>query len=762
MTTNENGTIQECCRGGCCGAHTECDCGEHIAVDPCLPVENTKTKVVQHADNVEQACRVCHADNVGTLYEGIQSLEAGDYIRIDGENRIACTLQAGNNISISEEGVISSESGLSQGRFTEITEDGKVNCTLQAGDGISIDEETGTVSCTMRTLEAGDLTEITEDGTINSTLEAGRLMEFDANRLGSKLEAGDLMKMDEQTGKLDCTLQAGSNMSLEGDTMNCTLRAGKNTSISETGNIDCTLQAGNLMEITEDGTMNVTLTAGDGITIDEGTGEISNSLNLQAGRLTEITRQGDATVIASTLQGGYLTQINGNVVESTLQAGEHIDIAGNTINATYKAGNGISIEGDNIKAPNGYGLQYSNNKLSLYVLSGKGIKNKSEGSQNLGGFAYMPELDIEGGQGITIGNNGNTVTISTATPLDRDCLFEQADSVRDNDTSMSDLSVSESTQEDIKILDAAKGMPNEITVDFTQDRTVVTRTLPRDGTVDSEIIQTQDPIGSSQYGSTTAIAESCMFYRSKLNGHASVPEGEYKNNLWTRFEVITDLSEFVPKKLATIMDRCIVASSPFWLHKGVQSGSSSIKYVRDCYEGFFKSRKALNIPEESAMLVYRDYKETTRLNDLLYLYSFAKTSDSHGKYIIRPERRVITFGGDLGAYMMGKSYATLKNKNNLYFYAFFGEIPLFIEETEPGFTVDAFFGSFPGCVLESMYLEEDKLITIMKTSPGISFTDVQMPIPRIRVMFPKNEIIRKVQAALANGEMDEYGNPLTT
>ena len=622
MTTNENGTIQECCCGGCCGAHTECDCGEHIAVDPCLPVENTKTKVVQHADNVEQACRVCHADNVGTLYEGIQSLEAGDYIRIDGENRIACTLQAGGNISISEEGVISSESGLSQGRFTEITEDGKVNCTLQAGEGISIDEETGTVSCTMRTLEAGDLTEITEDGTINSTLEAGRLMEFDANRLGSKIQSGNNISVDEQTGKVDCTLQAGSNMSLDGDTMNCNLQAGKNTSISETGNIDCKLEAGDLMEITEDGKVNCTLQAGDGISIDEATATIS------------------------------------------------------------------------------------------------------------------------------------------AEP--KDLLFEQADSVRDNDTSMSDLSVSESTQEDIKILDAAKGMPNEITVDFTQDRTVVTRTLPRDGTVDSGIIQTQDPNGSSQYGSTTAIAQSCMFYRSKLNGHASVPEGEYKNNLWTRFEVITDLSEFVPKKLATIMDRCIVASSPFWLHKGVQSGPSSIKYVRDCYEGFFKSRKALNIPEESAMLVYRDYKETTRLNDLLYLYSFAKTSDSHGKYIIRPERRVITFGGDLGAYMMGKSYATLKNKNKLYFYAFFGEIPLFIEETEPGYTVDAFFGSFPGCVLESMYLEEEKLITVMKTSLGITFSDVQMPIPRIRVMFPKNEIIRKVQAALANGEMDEYGNPLTT
>lgn len=736
--TVTGGTGNPC---GCCGeAHPECDCGEHIAVDPCLPVENTKTKVVQHADNVEQACRVCHADNVGTLYEGIQSLEAGRLIRIDGTNRINVTLTAGDGIAIDEDtGKISSTMrSLEAGRLTKITQDGKVSSTLQAGKNVSIDEQTGLISAESG-LSGGDLTEISDDGKINCILEAGRLMEIDANRMACKVQGGDLIAIDESTGTVDCTLtagrlmtlegniisskvaagtnisvdettgtvscsltggrlteiddsgrvsstlQAGSNMSLEGDTMNCTLRAGKNTSISETGNIDCAIEAGNLMEITEDGTMNVTLTAGDG----------------------------------------------------------------------------IMIEGDNIKAPNGYGLRYSNNKLSLYVLSGKGIKNKSQGSQNLGGFAYMPELDIEGGQGITIGNNGNTVTISTATPLDRDCLFEQADSVRDNDTSMSDLSVSESTQEDIKILDAAKGMPNEITVDFTQDRTVVTRTLPRDGTVDSEIIQTQDPIGSSEYGSTTAIAKSCMFYRSRLNGHASVPEGENNNNLWTRFEVITDLSEFVPKKLATIMDRCIVASSPFWLHKGVQSGSG-IKYVRDCYEGFFKSRKALNIPEESAMLVYRDYKETTRLNDLLYLYSFSKTSDSHGKYIIKPERRVVTFGGDLGAYMMGKSYATLKNKNKLYFYAFFGEIPLFIEETQPGFTVDAFFGSFPGCVLESMYLEEDKLITVMKTSPGITFSDIQMPIPRIRVMFPKNEIIRKVQTALANGEMDEYGNPLTT
>ena len=243
--TVTTGTGNPC---GCCGeAHPECDCGEHIAVDPCLPVENTKTKVVQHADNVEQACRVCHADNVGTLYEGIQSLEAGRLIRIDGTNRISVT--------------------------------------LTAGDGIAIDEDTGKISSTMRSLEAGRLTKITQDGKVSSTL------------------------------------QAGSNMSLEGDTMNCTLRAGKNTSISETGNIDCALEAGDLMEITEDGTMNVTLTAGDGIT----------------------------------------------------------------------------IEGDNIKAPNGYGLRYSNNKLSLYVLSGKGIKNKSQGSQNLGGFAYMPELDIEGG-----------------------------------------------------------------------------------------------------------------------------------------------------------------------------------------------------------------------------------------------------------------------------------------------------------------------------------------------------------------------------
>lgn len=696
MTTNENGTIQECCCGGCCGAHTECDCGEHIAVDPCLPVENTKTKVVQHADNVEQACRVCHADNVGTLYEGIQSLEAGDYIRIDGENRISCTLQAGDNISISEEGVISSESGLSQGRFTEITEDGKVNCTLQAGEGISIDEETGTVSCTMRTLEAGDLTEITEDGTINSTLEAGRLMEFDANRLGSKLQAGDLMKIDEQTGEIDCTLQAGSNMSLEGDTMNCTLRAGKNTSISETGNIDCTLEAGDLMEITEDGKMNVTLTAGDGIT----------------------------------------------------------------------------IEGNNIKAPNGYGLRYSNNKLSLYVLSGKGIKNKSEGSQNLDGFAYMPELDIEGGQGITIGNKGNTVTISTATPLDRDIFFDQADKVARNWLSISELDKKNDSYGygDALITDMANALPDEYLIDFSDVKNNWIKTNP-------------DGLLANYYEADMPLSSVIAF-----NADLLVDE---------RFFDIDVKLINVPQKLIPYIDRVIVASSPLWLsYKGSALENANSTYAKIYlsgkanYGGFPHMRKATNIPEECLVMAYKGfYVENTslsnpqtspvRLNDRLMIEA---CTDTYSPFYFFQERGI--YGNEIyvsdpksGVYpelLMGKSAYQMswRNPPGTSFYGMFGVIDVIKGPLHSSYktgSVDAFFGCFPDYGVRSVFIGTDtedgafclsfKMIKLNESFVG---NKCYIPTPKIRVMFPKNEIIRKVQAALANGEIDEYGNPLKT
>lgn len=633
MTTNENGTIQECCCGGCCGAHTECDCGEHIAVDPCLPVENTKTKVVQHADNVEQACRVCHADNVGTLYEGIQSLEAGDYIRIDGENRIACTLQAGGNISISEEGVISSESGLSQGRFTEITEDGKVNCTLQAGEGISIDEETGTVSCTMRTLEAGDLTEITEDGTINSTLEAGRLMEFDANRLGSKIQSGNNISVDEQTGKVDCTLQAGSNMSLDGDTMNCTLEAGKNTSISETGNIDCTLEAGDLMEITEDGTMNVTLTAGDGITIE-----------------------------------------------------------------------------------------------------------------------------------------GNT--ISTATPLDRDIFFDQADKVARNWLSISELDKKNDSYGygDALIIDMANALPDEYLIDFSDVKNNWIKTNP-------------DGLLANYYEADMPLSSVIAFNADLLVGERL-------------FDIDVKLIN-VPQKLIPYIDRVIVASSPLWLsYKGSALENANSTYAKIYlsgkanYGGFPHMRKATNIPEECLVMAYKGfYVENTslsnpqtspvRLNDRLMIEACTDTSST---FYFFQERGI--YGNEIyvsdpksGVYpelLMGKSAYQMswRNPPGTSFYGMFGVIDVIKGALHSSYktgSVDAFFGCFPDYGVRSVFIGTDtedgafclsfKMIKLNESFVG---NKCYIPTPKIRVMFPKNEIIRKVQAALANGEMDEYGNPLTT
>ena len=633
MTTNENGTIQECCCGGCCGAHTECDCGEHIAVDPCLPVENTKTKVVQHADNVEQACRVCHADNVGTLYEGIQSLEAGDYIRIDGKNRIACTLRAGKNTSISETGNI--DCTLEAGDLMEITEDGKVNCTLQAGEGITIDEGTGTVSCTMRTLQAGDLTEITEDGTINSTLEAGRLMEFDANRLGSKIEAGDLMKMDEQTGKLDCTLQAGSNMSLEGDTMNCTLRAGKNISISETG-------------------------------------VISSESGLSQGRFTEITEDGK-------------------------------------VNCTLQAGDGIAIEGN---------------------------------------------------------------TISTATPLDRDIFFDQADKVARNWLSISELDKKNDSYGygDALIIDMANALPDEYLIDFSDVKNNWIKTNP-------------DGLLANYYQADMPLSSVIAF-----NGDLLVSE--------RYFDIDVKLIN-VPQKLIPYIDRVIVASSPLWLsYKGSALENANSTYAKIYlsgkanYGGFPHMRKATNIPEECLVMAYKGfYVENTslsnpqtspvRLNDRLMIEACTDTSST---FYFFQERGI--YGNEIyvsdpksGVYpelLMGKSAYQMswRNPSGTSFYGMFGVIDVIKGALHSSYktgSVDAFFGCFPDYGVRSVFIGTDteygafclsfKMIKLNESFVG---NKCYIPTPKIRMIFPKNEIIRKVQAALANGEIDEYGNPLTT
>lgn len=715
MTTNENGTIQECCCGGCCGAHTECDCGEHIAVDPCLPVENTKTKVVQHADNVEQACRVCHADNVGTLYEGIQSLEAGDYIRIDGTNRISVTLTAGDGIAIDEDtGKISSTMrSLEAGRLTKITQDGKVSSTLQAGKNVSIDEETGLISAESG-LSGGDLTEISDDGKINCILEAGRLMEIDANRMACKVQGGDLIAIDESTGTVDCTLTAGRLMTLEGNIISSKVAAGTHISVDETtGTVSCSLTGGRLTEIDDSGRVN-----------------------------------------------------------STLQAGEHIDIADNTISATYKAGNGISIEGDNIKAPNGYGLQYSNNKLSLYVLSGKGIKNKSEGSQNLGGFAYMPELDIEGGQGITIGNNGNTVTISTATPLDRDIFFDQADKVARNWLSISELDKKNDNYGygDALIIDMANALPDEYLIDFSDVKNNWIKTNP-------------DGLLANYYEADMPLSSVIAF-----NGDLLVGE--------IYFDIDVKLIN-VPQKLIPYIDRVIVASSPLWLsYKGSALENANSTYAqiylsgKANYGGFPHMRKATNIPEECLVMAYKGFyvedarlnnpqTSPVRLNDRLMIEA---CTDTYSSFYFFQERGI--YGNEIyvpdpksGVYpelLMGKSAYQMswKTPSGTSFYGMFGVIDVIKGPLHSSYktgSVDAFFGCFPDYGVRSVFIGTDTedgafclSFKMKRLNESFIGKKCYIPTPKIRVMFPKNEIIRKVQAALANGEMDEYGNPLTT
>ena len=707
--TVTGGTGNPC---GCCGdAHPECDCGEHIAVDPCLPVENTKTKVVQHADNVEQACRVCHADNVGTLYEGIQSLEAGRLIRIDGTNRISVTLTAGDGIAIDEDtGKISSTMrSLEAGRLTKITQDGKVSSTLQAGKNVSIDEQTGLISAESG-LSGGDLTEISDDGKINCILEAGRLMEIDANRMACKVQGGDLIAIDESTGTVDCTLTAGRLMTLDGNIMNSTVSAGSHISIDDnTGAVACTLTEGRLTEIDDSGAINSTLQAGANIAIDEET---------------------------------------------------------NTISTTYKAGNGIEISGDNINVKHSYGIKTRSSGLGLYVHMGKGIKNLTQSaydsfSNGVSGYdyAFTPALDLaagdgiaisaqgygtgpvtistdlEAGEGVELAKSGSKITISVATPLDRDYLFDQADSVRGNDTDIFYLYKSRANNaNNIKILDAAQAMPDHALVDLT-------------GSEASFWLN-----GSEKYLLGRQFEDSDDTF-SLVDFHAEEISTQ-------RFLIRINLSKYMPSVLATKVDRVIAAASPLWLANGIVSSDADERLYewKYCFGGFFQCRKAVQIPEETAFLVYRNYLDTTRLYDRLSAYSGARTAHSETLYQFLEERDVYT-NFNAYRYFMGRTYSEM-SEFDPNFYAMSGNFHLENNYTYEDIWIDSFFGCFPGYVVECMYLENNNLVVTMKSFHN-SLKTYQIPVPRMRIFFPKNEIIRKVRQMLADGEIDEYGISLT-
>lgn len=662
----------------CCGdAHPECGCGEHIAVDPCSPVQNTMCKIIKHADNVEQACVVENAENVGTLYEGIQSLEAGRLIRIDGTNKINVTLTAGDGIAIDEDtGKISSTMrSLEAGRLTKITQDGKVSSTLQAGKNITLNEQTGEISA-VSGLSGGDLTEISDDGKINCTLEAGRLMEIDANRMGCKLQGGDLMEIDETTGKLDCTLTAGRLMTLEGNIISSKVGAGTH------------------------------------ITVDENTGAVSCSLT--GGRLTEIDDSG--------------------AINSTLTAGDHIDIAGNAISATYKAGNGIEISGDNINAKltYGYGISITDEsdgskRIENPITYGIGTKTITHGT------LYKIDLDLTAGSGIEITqpqSSSGSVEIAAA---QRDVLFDQADSVKGNDTDIFYLYKSRANNSNnIKILDAAQGMPDHAMVDLTGAH------------VKFKVKGVSKYLLGRQFTDTDDTFSLVEFHAEEVGTGT--------------FDIRISLDGYMPSLLASKVDRVIAAASPLWLANGViESDIDERKYQwKHCFGGFFESRKAVSIPEEAAFLVYRSYLDTTRLHDRLSAYSSVRTAKADILYQMRDESDVYP-NFDAYKYFMGRTYSEMAEFDPN-FYAMSGNFHLDNNYSYEDIWIDSFFGCFPGYIVECLFIEDSDLVIRMKSFHE-SVKIFTIPVPRLRIFFPKNEIIRKVRQMLANGEIDEYGNP---
>ena len=119
-------------------------------------------------------------------------------------------------------------------------------------------------------------------------------------------------------------------------------------------------------------------------------------------------------------------------------------------------------------------------------------------------------------------------------------------------------------------------------------------------------------------------------------------------------------------------------------------------------------------------------------------------------------------------YLMGRSYSELKSNG------FEGISGYFTADTTTGpvypYYFDAFFGAFPYSRLTGAsyhYGVHSYVITLyfhpaVKQSDSEGYRDMDMFPPRMRVFFPKNEVIRKIKRLIAEGAIDEYGNETTT
>ena len=561
---------------------------------------------------------------------------------------------------------------------------------------------------------------------------------------------------------------------------------------------DATLSSGRLNTIDNEGHINSSLVQGDGISIDESSGII------KADRKWHI--DGEIIAIQESLSGHTAKTTAGNTYYYDTEQETLNIIIGKNTKYLYIAANKLvlPVSSINFVMSDEFGIPdkmlRGSMVLEIYYDTTSNLKSvtfKSEGSTDILQYGfdnpYQKEKDLNrvyfevgsiiypslikvlsvskmyqkkwlAENGVKLEDNvisgdykaGNGITIDESTATisaePKDPLFEQADSVRGNDTDIERSSKSfANPTNDIKILDEAEAMPDHIMVDLTDNST---RFATWDGSKSAWMDNTS--LLDSQFFESGSTVDKAMFRGSQLSGSGPISTGFGYS---AQFRITTGLPFSV--NLRKQIDRVIIASSPFWLsaHSDLQDEAEGISYKnsKNRFAGFFTSRKAIGIPEEAALLVYKNYEDTIRLHDRLHFYNRLQKRYFFNRSWMYSETNVLKEMSLSYDFLMGRSYSELKQRFNGspdYLYSLTGSVD--VDQV----SYDAFFGCFPYCMLSAACLENGNIaMYIWKTG---DYTDKYIPIPRMRVFFPKNEIIRKIKSLIADGAIDEYGNELTT
>lgn len=340
---------------------------------------------------------------------------------------------------------------------------------------------------------------------------------------------------------------------------------------------------------------------------------------------------------------------------------------------------------------------------------------------------------LQAGYGVEIDND--TISVQK-----RDLLFDQADAVKGNETSYIDLA-QDVNASPLTLLQMAEDMPQEVTVDFTNHVSV-----------DCEDMYDQ----KYQRRVNTAKGDITTFYGSKLSSKSS-------------FNISVHLNHAIPSPLAKYVERAIIASSPLMLGRTASQFNVNNYYRSNSYNNSnFQIRKAFDLPEECALMIYSSVEECTRLYDSLYFH-YSKI-DSSDLYTFHGETTVGQYGFLHYCYhLMGKTYAQMIGSPN-YASGITGYVfQEGVNQPSQDSYFDAFFCTFPNVRLTSATLEHNihagKLwvsLYFQRVPWNAPFKDEDILLPNMRVFFPKNEVIRKIKRLIAEGAIDEYGNELTT